>query len=61
MYLLVLILPLISSITAGLFGRYLGYQGAGRITSSLIVITFLISSFIFYEVGLNQSPTYLHL
>jgi len=61
MYTLVLFLPLISAITSGLLGRYIGYNGAGRISSTLIVITFFISTIIFYEVGLNHSFTYIYL
>jgi NADH:ubiquinone oxidoreductase subunit 5 (subunit L)/multisubunit Na+/H+ antiporter MnhA subunit len=61
MYILVLFIPLISSITAGLFGRKVGEKGAGIFTSSCIVTTFFLSCFILYEVAFNASPTYLHL
>lgn len=43
MYILVLVIPLISAILAGLFGRYIGDKGAGLMTTGLILITSLIS------------------
>ena len=61
MYILVLFIPLISSITAGLFGRKIGEKGAGTFTSCCIVTTACISWWILYEVAFNASPTYLHL
>lgn len=61
MYYLILILPLLSAITAGLFGRFIGEKGAGTVTSTLIVITSIISWISFYEVGLSGSPVYISL
>ncbi len=52
MYLLVLLLPLLASIAAGLFGRYLGFRGAAIITTSSVVLSFLLSCVAFYEVAL---------
>ena len=43
MYLLIVFLPLISALTAGLFGRFIGREGAKWITVSCIVITFILS------------------
>jgi len=56
-----LFIPLVSSITAGLFGRKIGEKGAGTFTSCCIVATACISWWILYEVAFNASPTYLHL
>ena len=61
MYILILIIPLLSSITAGLFGRKIGEKGAGILTSISIFTSFIISTLILYEVAFNASPTYLHL
>lgn len=61
MYLLVIFLPLLSSITAGLFGRYIGPKGASLITVSCLFTTFGISLLIFYEVGLIGCCTYINL
>lgn len=59
MYLTILILPLISAINAGLFGRYIGSKGAGFITTISIMITSLLSWKIFFNVALNGSPVWL--
>lgn len=61
MYLLLVFLPLIGSITAGLFGRKLGPKGSSLVTVLLLFITFLISIFAFYEVALIGSPVYIKL
>lgn len=61
MYYIILFLPLLSAITAGFFGRYLGAKGAGVITTACIMITSLMSWFAFYEVGLCASPVYVPL
>jgi NADH-ubiquinone oxidoreductase chain 5 len=61
MYLILVFLPLIGSITAGLFGRKIGPKGASIITVTLLFITFSISVFAFYEVALIGSPTYIKL
>nr|NP_044800.1 NADH dehydrogenase subunit 5 [Reclinomonas americana]AAD11915.1 NADH dehydrogenase subunit 5 [Reclinomonas americana] len=61
MYLLIVFLPLLGSITAGFFGRYLGKQGAAIITTSCVGLSSLFSMVAFYEVGLCGSPCYLRL
>ena len=49
MYLILVFLPLISSIAAGLFGRYLGPKGASIITVISLVSTFILATFVFYK------------
>ena len=61
MYLLLVFLPLLSSLTAGLFGRYIGPKGASIITVSCLFTTFFISLIVFYEVGLIGCCTYVNL
>ena len=61
MYLLVLTLPLLSTISAGLFGRWIGGRGAGIITTSCIFATFCTSLMIFYEVALLKTPCLITL
>jgi NADH-ubiquinone oxidoreductase chain 5 len=61
MYLLIILLPLISALTAGLFGRFIGREGSKWITTSCIFITFLMSCVAFYEVALAGSPFILKL
>lgn len=59
MYLNIILIPLISAITAGLFGRYLGSKGAGIFTTISIGITSLLSWKLFYKVGLGGSPVWI--
>lgn len=61
MYFLILLLPLLSAIFAGLFGRKLGENGAGIFTTSTILISSLLAWFIWFEVGLCGAVTYIDL
>ena len=61
MYLILVFLPLISSISAGLFGRYLGPKGSSITTVTLLFCTFFTATFAFYEVALLGSPVYIKL
>jgi len=61
MYLNLVFLPLIGSIIAGLFGRKLGPKGSSIVTVMLLFLTFLLSLFVFYEVGVIGSPVYIKL
>lgn len=61
MYLLILCLPLLSALLAGLGGRKLGDKGASFLSCSLIGITALLSFWLFFEVFLMGSPAYLVL
>lgn len=55
MYLLLILLPLLGSVFAGLFGRSLGRRGSVLITVSFLLLTFLLSLVAFYEVALCGS------
>ena len=61
MYLLLISLSITSSCLAGLFGRYLGSWGSAIISTSCLFVSFLISLFVFYEVALMGSVTYIKL
>nr|YP_009317212.1 NADH dehydrogenase subunit 5 [Palpitomonas bilix]YP_009317273.1 NADH dehydrogenase subunit 5 [Palpitomonas bilix]BAV82380.1 NADH dehydrogenase subunit 5 [Palpitomonas bilix]BAV82441.1 NADH dehydrogenase subunit 5 [Palpitomonas bilix] len=61
MYLLIVALPLISALTSGLFGRFLGSKGAGFISVCCLIATSFLSFIAFYEVALNGSPCYIKL
>jgi proton-translocating NADH-quinone oxidoreductase chain L len=61
MYLLLIFLPLIGSISAGLFGRFLGHKGSAILTVCCLVLSCFISFFSFYEVALAGSPVYIKL
>ena len=61
MYLLILFLPLMGSIGAGLFGRFLGEKGAGILTTSIVSFTSLLSWIVLYKVGFSDENIYVHL
>ena len=61
MYLLIVLLPLLGSIAAGFFGRFLGFRGAALITTSCVLTSSLLSCIAFYEVALSGSPCYIKL
>lgn len=61
MYLLLVMLPLIGSCSAGLFGRKLGPYGASIITTTCLMLSFLLSAFAFYEVALVGCCVYIKL
>lgn len=61
MYLSLLILPLLGSIFSGLFGRYLGTTGAHFITCSILILTSILASIAFFEVGFGSSPVIINL
>jgi proton-translocating NADH-quinone oxidoreductase chain L len=61
MYLLIVLLPLLGSIAAGFFGRFLGFRGAAIITISCVLASSFLSCIAFYEVALSGSPCYLKL
>jgi NADH-ubiquinone oxidoreductase chain 5 len=56
MYLTLIALPLLGSIVSGFFGRKIGVTGAQIITCGCIILTTVLSIFIFIEVGLNNIP-----
>jgi NADH-ubiquinone oxidoreductase chain 5 len=56
MYLAIIVLPLLGSIIAGLFGRKVGVVGAQLITCGSVIITTLLATVTFIEVGLNNIP-----
>lgn len=61
MYLNIILLPLISFLTASIFGKSLGPKGTSIITVYCLVLTFFFSLAGFYEVCLMGSPTYIKL
>ena len=61
MYLSILIFPLLGSFVSGLLGRKIGVTGAHLITCSCLIISSILASFAFYEVGLCASPVLINL
>jgi NADH-ubiquinone oxidoreductase chain 5 len=61
MYLLIVFLPLLGSIFCGFFGRKFGSFGVGVIAYTCVLVSFFISIFIFFEVGVFKTPCYIKL
>ena len=61
MYILILILPLLSSIFCGLLGRKIGYEGVKIFSCVLILITCILSINSFLEVVTLNSTLYIKL
>jgi NADH-ubiquinone oxidoreductase chain 5 len=61
MYVLLVCLPLMGFVFSSLFGRYIGARGAGLLTTTLLALSTLLSSIVFYEVGLCGSSCAIHL
>lgn len=61
MYLLIIALPLLGSIFAGFFGRFLGFRGAAVITIGCVSLSAILSMLAFYEVALSGSPCSIQL
>ena len=61
MYLLIVILPLLGSVSAGLFGRFLGHNGSPIITTICLFFTFSFSLLGFYEVALLDCCVFVNL
>jgi NADH-ubiquinone oxidoreductase chain 5 len=54
MYLTIIVLPLLSSIVTGFFGRKVGVSGAHLIACLNVVITTILAIVAFFEVGFNN-------
>jgi NADH-ubiquinone oxidoreductase chain 5 len=61
MYLSILILPLLGSLISGFIGRKIGVTGAQFITITCLILSSILASIAFYEVGLAGSPVYINL
>ena len=56
MYLLIIFLPILTSIITGFFGNFLTKKGTTRIASGFIILTCILSYIVFYEVCFCLSP-----
>ena len=61
MYLSILILPLIGSIVSGFLGRKIGGSGAQFMTISCLILSSILATIAFYEVGICGSPVTVDL
>jgi len=60
-YLSLIFLPIISSMTAGFLGRKIGKTGAQLISTSTIFTIMLLSIIIFFETGGSSIPVYFNI
>ncbi len=61
MYLLIILIPLLSFISASLFGYYIGRIGSTIITTISILFTAILSTIVFYEVAIAETNCYITL
>jgi NADH-ubiquinone oxidoreductase chain 5 len=61
MYLTILILPLLGSFVSGFLGRKIGVTGSHIITCTCLILSSLLATIAFYEVGLCSSPVKIYL
>jgi NADH-ubiquinone oxidoreductase chain 5 len=61
MYLSIIFLPLLGSLVSGLLGRKIGVTGSHIITTGCLLITSILASVAFYEVGVCASTVSIKL
>jgi NADH-ubiquinone oxidoreductase chain 5 len=61
MYLTIIVLPLLSSIVSGFFGRKIGVTGSRILACSGIITTTILAIISFFEVGFNNNPVSINL
>lgn len=61
MYLSILILPLLGSFVSGFMGRKIGVNGSHILTCTCLILSSILATIAFYEVGLCGSPVTINL
>ena len=61
MYISILILPFLGSLVSGLLGRKIGATGAHLITCTCLILSSILATIAFYEVGICGSPVSIYL
>jgi NADH-ubiquinone oxidoreductase chain 5 len=61
MYLSIIILPLLGSLISGFLGRKVGVTGSQILTCTCLILSSLLMTIAFYEVGLSGSPVHINL
>lgn len=56
MYIAIILLPLLGSISSGFFGRKIGVLGSQLITTACVLLITIFSIISFFEVGFNNIP-----
>jgi len=53
----IVFIPILSAVACGLFGRFVGYEGAKILSTFLISFTCFISCYAFYIIGLVENTS----
>lgn len=61
MYLSIIILPFLGSFVSGFMGRKVGVTGSQIITCTCLILSSLLMTVAFYEVGICNSPVHINL
>lgn len=61
MYIAIILLPLLGSISSGFFGRKIGVSGSQLITTSCVLLVTIFSVITFFEVGFNNIPVTIQM
>ena len=61
MYISILILPLLGSLVSGLLGRKIGVTGSHVVTCTCLILSSILATVAYYEVGICGSPVLIHL
>jgi NADH-ubiquinone oxidoreductase chain 5 len=61
MYLSILVLPFLGSLVSGLLGRKIGVTGSHLITCTCLILSSILATISFYEVGICGSPVSIKL
>ena len=61
MYLSILILPFLGSFISGFLGRKIGVTGSHIITCTCLIVSSILATVAFYEVGICGSPVSIYL
>ena len=61
MYLSILVLPFLGSFISGFLGRKIGVTGSHIITCTCLIVSSILATVAFYEVGICGSPVSIYL
>lgn len=61
MYLTIIVLPFLGSLVSGLLGRKVGVTGSQIVTCGSLIISSILITIAFYEVGLCDSPVNINI
>lgn len=54
-------LPLMGALSAGFGGRWIGGEGASRLTTSLVALSLTLSVWAFFNIGINSTTSIIYI